>query len=1468
MKKQSVSEDAVESEAIVKTPDGSGWIPGKIKVIDRKSGSSEKAERLRRKSQELKRRLSSAAEDLFKPDEPADKKTRREKAKQTLRDDEVSGGETGSSSEEEDADDAEWKEEDDPDRLWCVCRKPHDNRFMICCDRCEEWYHGDCVGISRKRGTQMETENEEYICSQCKEKELVEQLGGVEKLSEPSSLLVTSSVTTSLTPSTPETTADGKPMIKLQGEIRKKKANTSGAEKRKKFAVFPVQTPRQHCIGSGCDNWAEENKIYCSLNCIIKHANESLDIINKEKSKTVGPKHESGKVSADLVVMERHTGRLVTGAHAPVPDNLISWLTKHPSYEVLRPGQQMGHVSSSSSFYGKKKSKLLSSSEDKSQKRTSSAKEEDAGTAPKKSTGPDPAAIRSNVKKSMVDALKERLKETSDSKTKEDEIKSIAASIEHELYKLYGETNSKYKSRFRSLVFNIKDPKNKGLFRKILRKKLKPSKLVRMTPDELASKELHQWREKEMQSELEKIKADEERKAAIKPLLRKITHKGEIEVEQDTYKDLDTKLEESLKDYDMTKFSGDHHTSEKTSDQSISEHSVDLLSSIMESGDTTPQHDAHLFDSNCKICIGKQAAPSKADLEKASNRVKVSHEVSRSAIRSSKESSKEELDKSIKNELEDLEKEIKIFEAEDKIIAEKLAKRRHSHQDTKKRVRVQENNSPGDEPAARTHSPGTPPLPDLSSPTPVVKKRGSTPSAWKGFIDAPEISCKFFTTAHGVHGNSDCLKTDLPDSLQIVGRIHPNQVWEYIGQLRHTLSREVILIRFSAVNEEEKASYKVYFKYLSEKKRFGVVGNGSSDIKDMYIIPLPSHESLPVALKPYRHKVLADDNRPNMLVGLVVRTKLKRTGSQDPLYGSKKSKSDEDEPYEPPGIDELLPAEPETPSPMTTPNNAEPFDIKNVEEYDPSQPLVSLSVGNSQEGQEENEMYDPIVSAYSLADPKTLNAEDVPGAAPYSPGENDAEDGDEAYDPGSLPIAITPSQSEPLPHKSPSTNPYRIAAPLPAEPSEPYDPMDTLNAKSPPMPREPYNPMRTSPPAPDKPYNPAAALSRAFPSHPEELYDPAAPLSPQKSGRDQSSSSHASISLLMDSDLTAQQRALKELTAQVELQKKQLHKARLAQQILPMQSETVSHQLVSGQSSQLLTSSTTDISQTEITKQFLTQSIESKNTPVAPPVLATPKESNLDPNIPIAESERPKISFSFSGIRNVSHSSQFQNNESTNHSGPPPPQNKVPLLAPPPPPVSLSSNNLLSPASHRPLLSDPRVASGPDQTHSRDRYPGGANDPDQTHCSDRYSGGANGPDQTHSRDGFPGGASGPDQTHSRNRYSGGADGPDQTHSKDGFPRGASGPGQTHSRDGLPRGASGPGRILIRDEDMGQRDFRENYGDRRGWQDSYDGRAHWRAPPPSRDAGYRQGMPGEYDYHNRNRRGGYGQGPDERYHRDY
>jgi hypothetical protein len=38
---------------------------------------------------------------------------------------------------------------------------------MICCDQCEEWYHGDCVGISVGQGKRMEREGKDYVCPVC-----------------------------------------------------------------------------------------------------------------------------------------------------------------------------------------------------------------------------------------------------------------------------------------------------------------------------------------------------------------------------------------------------------------------------------------------------------------------------------------------------------------------------------------------------------------------------------------------------------------------------------------------------------------------------------------------------------------------------------------------------------------------------------------------------------------------------------------------------------------------------------------------------------------------------------------------------------------------------------------------------------------------------------------------------------------------------------------------------------------------------------------------------------------------------------------------------------------------------------------------------------------------------------------------------------------------------------------------------
>ncbi|CAL8257563.1 unnamed protein product [Arctogadus glacialis] len=50
-------------------------------------------------------------------------------------------------------------------KLYCVCKTPYDeSKFYIGCDLCTNWYHGECVGITEKEAKKMD----DYICAECK----------------------------------------------------------------------------------------------------------------------------------------------------------------------------------------------------------------------------------------------------------------------------------------------------------------------------------------------------------------------------------------------------------------------------------------------------------------------------------------------------------------------------------------------------------------------------------------------------------------------------------------------------------------------------------------------------------------------------------------------------------------------------------------------------------------------------------------------------------------------------------------------------------------------------------------------------------------------------------------------------------------------------------------------------------------------------------------------------------------------------------------------------------------------------------------------------------------------------------------------------------------------------------------------------------------------------------------------------
>ncbi|XP_069987638.1 CXXC-type zinc finger protein 1-like, partial [Penaeus vannamei] len=53
------------------------------------------------------------------------------------------------------------------EQVYCVCRTSDVSRFMIGCDKCEEWYHGDCINVTESEANKIK----KFFCEKCRLKE-------------------------------------------------------------------------------------------------------------------------------------------------------------------------------------------------------------------------------------------------------------------------------------------------------------------------------------------------------------------------------------------------------------------------------------------------------------------------------------------------------------------------------------------------------------------------------------------------------------------------------------------------------------------------------------------------------------------------------------------------------------------------------------------------------------------------------------------------------------------------------------------------------------------------------------------------------------------------------------------------------------------------------------------------------------------------------------------------------------------------------------------------------------------------------------------------------------------------------------------------------------------------------------------------------------------------------------------------
>ncbi|XP_061114187.1 death-inducer obliterator 1-like isoform X2 [Conger conger] len=918
-----------------------------------------------------------------------------------------------------------------PDTLYCMCRQRHNNRFMICCDQCEEWFHGDCVGITEARGRLLEKNGEDYTCPNCTRQRSQAAADG--SLEGNKQARAEESPSCQTVPSTDMKNNH----VEDQG-IKGKIEKISNPSEKKKMKIFqPVEetSALPKCIGPSCGKSALPDSVYCGTECILKHAAAAMKSLTTVKEPTPKPQSQK-KLSTKSIpkglkrtLPERSRRRSLESCSRAEEDESSSeeeavverdcpfWSSNHncntvnpekttaipsavfykssgkeseeidckkesplsftfprgnqktpilgvpPTKRTKLLSQPMSCDEDSKNFThppskcptSRKRSPALTSQPScplTSRRRTLDAlrlsmttcnvpsklpRQQNLPPAPSSAalTPATPSVpshvqlnitIRHNIRRSLAEILFKRVSDSDDLDMCERDVGKLAVGIEKEMYNLFLNTDNDYKNKYRSIMFNLKDPKNMGLFTQVVRGEVTPFKLVRLSPEELLCKDVARSMLREKAEILEH---------------RPKAQAGQLKqgLKQERSPPVDT--EES------PPILGDICSSAASSSPciapapdttaTVNPRQPDVVSPVTDHfskmlKDTTAEHRTHLFNLNCKICTGQMSADETPVPKKVKNSVNkkvepktkpLSHN-SKAGDYLGDDSSSAPMDSAMylmespaspddTSCIVTLSEPITIPAVPSVVIAGRDPRTASYRPPVTVTSAVPTTSSifesrhdiiPVLSPASPPPPPPPRPIPKsiLLKPTSSTAMRFFTTSGssasmmdshsppggdtalflskqevlWKGFINMHSVA-KFVTKAYLVSGSSECLKEDLPDTIHIGGRISPDIVWDYVAKIRTSVTKELCLIRLHPASEEEEVAYISLFSYLNSRGRFGVVANNSQRIKDLYLIPLGAKASIPSKLIPIEGPGL-ETNHPNLLLGLAICQKPKCSG--------------------------------------------------------------------------------------------------------------------------------------------------------------------------------------------------------------------------------------------------------------------------------------------------------------------------------------------------------------------------------------------------------------------------------------------------------------------------------------------------------------------------------------------------------------------------------------------------------------
>lgn len=403
----------------------------------------------------------------------------------------------------------------------------------------------------------------------------------------------------------------------------------------------------------------------------------------------------------------------------------------------------------------------------------------------------------------------------------------LALSIEYSMFKDFSieekgkyVLTSKYKERFRTLHFNLKDDKNPQLRARVVLGQIIPKDLIHMTSEEMANSEI--------QLLAESVRAQSTKNSVLKqteaPRIRR-THKGEEIIE----------------------------------DQEINEFSMQQKIETSIPFSLKPQNE--LAKDQKELSISSQQ--NDTTHEKAAIIPKTHESDSKDKIENDKkEASKESFN--IQNVWSNIESQKTTHVSEDYPI-----------------IQTQETSATNFDPdidrMIDDDSTNTPPY----SPSYNAFELDTNKTIWSGKLFMASVT-EFNATATQVAGTSISPARSWNEILQnkiiVDGRISVDKSTEYLCHQRYSSTKQLIVISFKPQSKELLPSFEKLYNYFYSRKRYGVLKPATSAVKDAYLIPLSPTDQLPEFIQLMDEVHISEGNRTEKcILGVFIVNKISDT---------------------------------------------------------------------------------------------------------------------------------------------------------------------------------------------------------------------------------------------------------------------------------------------------------------------------------------------------------------------------------------------------------------------------------------------------------------------------------------------------------------------------------------------------------------------------------------------------------------